>query len=98
MWLVPLALSQVFLWSGHAYYRAIDAPRTWGWPLADQRAGGGVMLIEGSFVMLGVAVAAARVPRERVAAGSSTRVSQRSGARSALRTLVSGTGVPRRRG
>jgi cytochrome c oxidase assembly factor CtaG len=48
MWLVPLALSQLFLWSGHAYYR--------GYTLSDQRAGGGVMLIEGSFVMLGVIV------------------------------------------
>ncbi len=47
MWLVPLALSQVFLWSGHPYYR---------YPVSDQRDGGGVMLIEGSFVMLGVIV------------------------------------------
>jgi cytochrome c oxidase assembly factor CtaG len=58
MWLVSLALSQVFLWSGHVYYaRYLQAPRTWGLsPLADQRAGGGVMLVEGSLVMLGVAV------------------------------------------
>jgi putative membrane protein len=58
MWLVSLALSQVFLWSGHVYYtRYDDAPRTWGLSgLADQRAGGGVMLVEGSLVMLGVAV------------------------------------------
>ena len=57
MWLVSLGLSQVFLWSGHAYYsRYVGAPRTWGLgPLADQRAGGGVMLVEGSLVMLGVA-------------------------------------------
>ena len=48
MWLVPLALSQLFLWSGHPYYR--------GYTLSDQRAGGGVMLVEGSFVMLGVVV------------------------------------------
>ena len=48
MWLVSLALSQVFLWSGHAYYS--------GYALSDQRAGGGVMLVEGSFVMLGVVV------------------------------------------
>jgi putative membrane protein len=48
MWLVPLTLSQIFIWSGHAYYR--------GYSLSDQRAGGGVMLIEGSFVMLGVIV------------------------------------------
>jgi cytochrome c oxidase assembly factor CtaG len=58
MWLVSLALSQVFLWSGHAYYaRYVDAPRMWGLsPVADQRAGGGVMLVEGSLVMIGVAV------------------------------------------
>jgi putative membrane protein len=48
MWLVSLMLSQIFLWSGHSYYR--------GYSLSDQRAGGGVMLIEGSFVMLGVVV------------------------------------------
>jgi putative membrane protein len=58
MWLVSLAIAQVFLWSGHVYYtRYLEAPRTWGLsPLADQRAGGGVMLVEGSLVMLGVAV------------------------------------------
>jgi putative membrane protein len=58
MWIVSLALSQLFLWSGHVYYaRYLHAPRTWGFsPLADQRAGGGVMLVEGSLVMLGVAV------------------------------------------
>jgi cytochrome c oxidase assembly factor CtaG len=58
MWVVWLALSQVFLWSGHAYYAPyLDVPRTWGLgPLADQRAGGGVMLVEGSFTMLGVLV------------------------------------------
>jgi cytochrome c oxidase assembly factor CtaG len=58
MWCVWLALSQVFLWSGHGYYTPyLHVPRTWGLaPLADQRAGGGVMLVEGSFTMLGVAV------------------------------------------
>jgi putative membrane protein len=58
MWLVSLALSQVFLWSGHVYYsRYAAAPRTWGLSAAaDQRAGGGVMLVEGSLVMLGVVV------------------------------------------
>lgn len=58
MWCVWLALSQVFLWSDHAYYALyLHVPRTWGLsPLADQRAGGGVMLVEGSFTMLGVAV------------------------------------------
>ena len=47
-WLVSLSLSQVFLWSGRAYYD--------GYRLSDQRAGGGVMLVEGSVVMLGVVV------------------------------------------
>ena len=50
-----LALSQVFLWSGHPYYtRYVTRPHVGGPP--DQRAGGGVMLVEGSLVMLGVAV------------------------------------------
>jgi putative membrane protein len=48
MWLVSLALSQVFIWSDHPYY--------WRYSLSDQRTGGGVMLIEGSFVMLGIVV------------------------------------------
>jgi putative membrane protein len=46
MWLVSTALAQVFLWSGHAYYT--------GYSLADQRTGGGIMLVEGSLVMIGV--------------------------------------------
>jgi putative membrane protein len=48
MWAVPLALSQLFLWSSHPYYHR--------YTLSDQRVGGGVMLIESSFVMLGVIV------------------------------------------
>ena len=48
MWLVSLTLSQVFIWSSHSYYLHYS--------LDDQRAGGGVMLVEGSFVMLGVVV------------------------------------------
>jgi putative membrane protein len=48
MWLVSLSLSQVFLWSAHPYY-------TYG-SVSDQRAGGGIMLLEGSAVMLGVLV------------------------------------------
>lgn len=48
MWLVSLSLSQVFLWSTHSYY-------TYG-SVSDQRAGGGIMLLEGSAVMLGVLV------------------------------------------
>jgi putative membrane protein len=48
MWLVSLSLSQVFLWSTHPYY-------AYG-SVSDQRAGGGIMLLEGSAVMLGVLV------------------------------------------
>src|SRR4051794_29003052 len=46
MWLVSLSLSQVFIWSPHPYYSygSVD----------DQRAGGGIMLLEGSVVMLSV--------------------------------------------
>jgi cytochrome c oxidase assembly factor CtaG len=54
MWLVMLVLSQVFIWSGHVYYSpyAHDAP-LWGLShLADQKAGGGVMLVESAFTML----------------------------------------------
>jgi putative membrane protein len=58
MWLVSLSLAQVFLWGGHAFYGPyVHAPRIWGTTaLGDQRAGGGVMLVEGSFVMLGAIV------------------------------------------
>jgi putative membrane protein len=48
MWAVSLVLAQVFIWSGHAFYA--------GYALGDQREGGGVMLVESSFVMLGVVV------------------------------------------
>jgi cytochrome c oxidase assembly factor CtaG len=54
MWLVMLVLSQVFIWSSHAYYApyAHDAP-LWGLShLADQKAGGGMMLVESIFTML----------------------------------------------
>jgi putative membrane protein len=54
MWLVMLVLSQVFIWSNHVYYApyAHDAP-LWGLShLADQKAGGGVMLVESMFTML----------------------------------------------
>ena len=44
MWLVMLVLSQVFIWSTHVYYIRYG--------LADQRAGGGVMLVESAFTML----------------------------------------------
>ncbi len=54
MWLVMLVLSQIFIWSGHAYYTPYEQdPRTWGLsPLGDQQAGGGVMLVESAFTML----------------------------------------------
>jgi cytochrome c oxidase assembly factor CtaG len=47
-WASGSALANVFLWSDGPYYpRYVDAPRTWGLsPLGDQRAGGGVMLVE----------------------------------------------------
>ena len=48
VWVAGAALANVFLWSERAYYRPYaDAPRTWGLSaLGDQRAGGGVMLVE----------------------------------------------------
>jgi cytochrome c oxidase assembly factor CtaG len=48
VWVVGAALANVFLWSDRAYYAPyVAAPRTWGLsPLGDQRAGGGVMLVE----------------------------------------------------
>jgi hypothetical protein len=48
MWVVSTTLSQVFIWSSHAYYAygSVD----------DQRIGGGIMLLEGSVVMLSVLV------------------------------------------
>ena len=48
MWLVSLGLSQVFLWSQKAFY-------DYG-SVTDQRIGGGIMLLEGSAVVLGVLV------------------------------------------
>lgn len=58
MWFVMLVLSQVFLWSGHVYFSPyLHAPRTWGLrALDDQKAGGGVMLVESAFTMLGALV------------------------------------------
>lgn len=48
MWLVSLGISQVFLWSSHPYYVR--------YALTDQRAAGGVMLVESAFVMISVLV------------------------------------------
>ncbi|MGH2972318.1 MAG: cytochrome c oxidase assembly protein [Gaiellaceae bacterium] len=58
MWFFSLGLSSVFLWSSHPFYEPyVRAPRMWGLsPLADQRLGGGVMLLEGSLIMLGVLI------------------------------------------
>lgn len=57
-WLVMLVLSQVFLWSSRvAFAPYLHAPRTWGLgPLADQKAGGGVMLVESTVTMIGALV------------------------------------------
>jgi len=54
MWLVMLVLSQIFIWSSHAYYAPyVHDPRLWGLtPVADQKAGGGVMLVESAFTMI----------------------------------------------
>ncbi|HEY2742827.1 MAG TPA: cytochrome c oxidase assembly protein [Gaiellaceae bacterium] len=54
MWLVMLVLSQVFIWSSHVYYAPYTHDATlWGLShLADQKAGGGVMLVESMLTML----------------------------------------------
>jgi putative membrane protein len=44
MWIVMLVLSQVFIWSSHPYYIRYGLP--------DQKAGGGVMLVESMLTML----------------------------------------------
>ena len=54
MWLVMLVFAQIFLWSGHPFYSAyVHDPRLSGLsPLDDQKAGGGVMLVESALTML----------------------------------------------
>src|SRR5690242_14380877 len=54
MWLVMLVLSQVFIWSSRVYYAPYAHDATlWGLShLADQKAGGGVMLVESALTML----------------------------------------------
>lgn len=56
VWVAGAALANVFLWSDRPYYQPyVEGPRTWGISaLADQRAGGGVMLLE--MMLVGVAV------------------------------------------
>lgn len=56
VWVVGAALANVFLWSDTAYYSPyVHAERLWGLtPLDDQRAGGGVMLVE--MMLVGAAV------------------------------------------
>lgn len=58
MWFFSLGLSSLFLWSSRPLYEPYArAPRMWGFsPLSDQRLGGGVMLLEGSLIMLGVLI------------------------------------------
>ena len=54
MWFVMLILAQVFLWSGHVFYTPYaHDPTLWGMSrIDDQKAGGGVMLVESLFTML----------------------------------------------
>jgi putative membrane protein len=54
MWLVMLVLSQIFIWSNRVYYAPYAHDATlWGLShLSDQKAGGGVMLVESMFTML----------------------------------------------
>jgi putative membrane protein len=54
MWLVMLVLSQIFVWSGHVYYTPyLHDPTLWGLShVDDQKAGGGVMLVESVVTML----------------------------------------------
>jgi cytochrome c oxidase assembly factor CtaG len=49
-----LVLSQIFIWSNHVYYAPYVHDATlWGLShLSDQKAGGGVMLVESASTML----------------------------------------------
>jgi putative membrane protein len=57
MMVVSLGLSTVFLWWPHVLYSTYRHAHTLGGisPLSDQRAGGGLMLLEGSAVAFAVA-------------------------------------------
>ena len=58
VWIAGGVLSNLLLWTGHAFYSPyLRASRTWGLtPYADQQLGGGIMLVEMSFVVFGVAI------------------------------------------
>jgi cytochrome c oxidase assembly factor CtaG len=58
VWLIGGILSNVLLWSTHGFYAPYrGAPRMWGLsPLADQRLGGGLMLLEMTAVVLPVSL------------------------------------------
>lgn len=58
VWLAGGILSNVFIWSGHAFYPPyVTGGRLWGLsPVTDQRLGGGLMLLEMSIVVLAVFV------------------------------------------
>jgi cytochrome c oxidase assembly factor CtaG len=58
VWFAGAGLANIFLWSDRAFYaRYVHAPRTWGLSaVADQRAGGGVMLVEMTIVVATVFV------------------------------------------
>jgi putative membrane protein len=72
-WLGGTVLANVFLWSERPFYAPyVHAPRTWGLSaVADQRAGGGVMLVEMAvvgavaFVLIGLDWLAAAERRQR---------------------------------
>lgn len=90
-WAAGMALANVFLWSDGPYYPVyVEAPRTWGLSaLSDQRAGGGVMLIE----MMAVGVAVFVVLGLRWLRDAEERQRRLEGRRYSERT-----GVPRPRG
>jgi len=58
VWLVGGLLANIFLWSSHAFYSSYrSAPRLWGLTaVADQRIGGGLMLLEMTVVVLPVSL------------------------------------------
>jgi putative membrane protein len=58
VWLAGSILANVLLWAGHSFYTPYRrAPRLWGLsPVADQRLGGGLMMLEMSIVVVVVGV------------------------------------------